>query len=404
MAEITIDETRLLSDLATLRTFGATGSGVVRPAFSDADLAARRWLAGRMVEAGLQPRFDPIGNLFGLPPGDAPCCLIGSHSDTQPEGGWLDGAFGVIAGLEVARASLECGGPPVAVVAFQDEEGRFVGGVTGSRTWMGEVSLKEADASRDRAGVCLGDLRPTIPELAGTDFLPLARFSAFIEPHIEQGPVLDRHGETVGVVETIVGSGNLPVTFVGQQNHAGTTPMALRRDAFQGLVDLAQRLNRSFGELSGAATVWTIGHVDLHPNAPSIVPGRATAHLQWRDGDAARLARMEAAARALAREVAKARDLEIHFHDYDYLAPAAMEAGLVAGLEAAAERVAAGVWRRMPSGALHDASVMARYLPTAMIFAPSIGGISHAFEEDTAGSDLALCVQVLAEAVARRSP
>ncbi len=398
MGDIKVDSERLLADLTTLRGFGASGNGVVRQAFSEVDLEARRWLAGRMAEAGLQPHFDPIGNLFGLPPGDRPAILIGSHSDTQAEGGWLDGAFGVIAGLEVARASLESGGPPVAAVAFQDEEGRFLS-LTGSRVWMGDATLEEADDTPDRNGVRLGDLRRKVPELTDAEFLPYNRFSTFLEAHIEQGPVLDSSGESVGVVEAIVGSIDLPLTFLGQQNHAGTTPMALRRDAMRGLWCFAERFDAAFEELKGPATVWTLGHVLLHPNAPSIVPGRAHAIAQWRDIDADRLQRLEKAARDAAMAAAEEIGLDLEFGRRGWLAPVPMRLDLVAALEASADQVVPGRWRRMPSGALHDASVVSARLPTAMLFAPSIGGVSHSFVEDTRPEDLALCVQVLAKAV-----
>lgn len=395
---IRIDRERLLADLMHLRGFGASGNGVVRPAFSPIDWESRRWLAGRMRDAGLTPHYDPIGNLFGLPPGDAPAVLIGSHSDTQPEGGWLDGAFGVIAGLEIARASLECGGPPVAVVSLQDEEGRFLG-LTGSQVWLGEVSLEEADESCDADGLRLGDLRAAIPELRGAAFLEVERFQRFYEAHIEQGPVLDTAGEKIGVVETIVGWRNLPIRFEGQQNHAGTTPMTLRRDAFQGLVRFSQRLNEVFGDLAQASTVWTIGRVLVHPNAPSIVPGSVEANLQWRDGDLARLDRMQEAALTLASEVAEECGLEVSLDEVAALTPSIMDRGLIAGLETAAEELTPGRWRSMPSGALHDAMLFSRRMPTAMIFAPSIGGVSHSFAEDTKTEDLALCAQVLARAV-----
>ncbi len=396
---IMINPERLLADLKTLRSFGACGTGVVRPAYSEVDTASRRWLAGRMAEAGLTPHFDPIGNLFGLPPGDRPAILIGSHSDTQPEGGWLDGAFGVIAGLEIARASLECGGPPVAAVSLQDEEGRFVG-LTGSRVWLGEVSLEEADERQDASGQRLGDLRRAVPEFLAGRFLDLNRFRLFLEAHIEQGPVLDTAGERVGLVETIVGWRNLPIAFTGQQNHAGTTPMHLRRDAFQCLSRFNARLERVFGELAQPTTVWTLGRVQVFPNAPSIVPGRVEAILQWRDGDGERLSRMEAAATALAQEVAAEMGLDLELGEIARLSPSRMDPGLLHRLEAAARALAPGAWRRMPSGALHDAMIFSTRLPTAMVFAPSIGGVSHSFSEDTAEADLVLSASVLARAVA----
>lgn len=385
-----------MADLDRLRDFGRSGSGVVRRAFSEQDIAARRWLARRMEEAGLTPRWDPAGNLFGLPPGDGPFVLVGSHSDTQLTGGWLDGAFGVIAGLEIARAA----GGGVACVSFQDEEGRF-GNFTGSGTWLGDWAIAEADGWRDWDGIRLGDLRGEVPEVAGGTFPPVARFSHFIELHIEQGPVLDTAGEAVGVVEAIVGARDLGVRFTGQQNHAGTTPMRLRRDAVRGLTLFAHRLEAAFAPLMGEATVWTLGRITVEPNARSIVPGAAEVNVQWRDASADRLAEMDHTVRATAEAVAADLDLGLGFDPVGQTQPMPMDPGLVALLEEAAEATAPGRWRRMPSGALHDANIVAGFLPTAMVFAPSIGGISHSFEEDTGPEDLILAAQTAARAVGR---
>jgi beta-ureidopropionase / N-carbamoyl-L-amino-acid hydrolase len=399
MTRININTRRLLADLRHLRTFGAHGSGVVRPAFSEADIASRRWLAGRMEEAGLEAVFDPAGNLFGLPPGEGRSILLGSHSDTQPEGGWLDGAYGVIAALEVARASLECGGPPVAVVSFQDEEGRF-GVLTGSRLWAGRLSMDEAERLTDTDGCTFADAREVILPVCRSHFVDPGRFSAFIEPHIEQGPVLDTHGESVGVVENIVGIREQRLRFHGQQNHAGTTPMALRRDAFQGLVDYAVELNESFAGIVSPATVWTIGHVAVHPNAASIVPGRVEFSVQWRDADEERLERMTGMVRDTARRVATGRNLELELLSYISVPPTRLDAHVVGAIEESAETLAAGKWRRMQSGALHDAANVSLLMPTGMIFVPSIGGVSHDFSEDTAEEHLALGASVLADSVA----
>ncbi|MGA8261311.1 MAG: M28 family peptidase, partial [Arenicellales bacterium] len=222
MNDIEVDPARLLSELHELRRFGAQGSGVVRRAFSSADVASRHWLASRMKDSGLDPVFDPAGNLFGLPPTKKKCILLGSHSDTQPEGGWLDGAYGVICGLEVARASMEGGGPPVAVVSFQDEEGRF-GALTGSRIWAGRLSPADADRLTDTDGISFGEARRVMQSDCAAEFVDPSRFSGFIEAHIEQGPVLDTHGEAIGVVENIVGLREKRFRFLGRQNHAGTT-------------------------------------------------------------------------------------------------------------------------------------------------------------------------------------
>ncbi|WP_137702657.1 Zn-dependent hydrolase [Marimonas lutisalis] len=396
---IPVNPERFLAELHELRRFGASGigKGVVRPAYSEADIAARQWLAGRMEAAGLRPHFDPVGSLFGLAEG--PSLLMGSHTDSQPEGGWLDGALGVMAALEVARASREAGGPPVSVVSFEDEEGRF-GVTTGSTVWSGKLSLEVADELTDREGETFAEARARMAHLAG-DFVDPKQFTGFIEMHIEQGPWLDQAGEAVGVVESIVGIRDMRITLEGQQNHAGTTPMHLRRDAFQGLAEFNSLINERFRNVVTPSTVWTIGHVSLHPDAHSIVPGRAVFSMQWRDGEADRLARMEEIIRETAAEVADRRGLELSYGPMLGLEPVAMDARLRGALEAAAEEVAPGNWRSMPSGALHDATNVAVHMPVAMLFVPSIDGISHAFEEDTDERDLVAGLKVLAGAVER---
>ncbi len=384
-----VDEKRFLEDLHKLRQFGASGvgKGVIRPAYSEADIAARHWLAGRMAEAGLTPHFDPVGNLFGLAEG--PSLLMGSHSDSQPEGGWLDGALGVIAALEVARSSEQ----PISVVSFQDEEGRF-GVTTGSAVWSGELDLERADELTDHTGETFGCARAAMADCAAS-FVDPGRFTGFIEMHIEQGPSLDTQGDQIGVVTDIVGIRDMVVQFDGQQNHAGTTPMHLRRDAFQALSLFNTRLNDQFRNVVTPQTVWTIGHVDLHPSASSIVPGRVRFSMQWRDGDADRLARMEEIIRNTASDIAAQTGVELSYGSLLGLEPVAMDHKLRKALEAAAEQIAPGRWRRMPSGALHDATNVSRMMPVAMLFVPSIGGISHDFAEDTAETDLVAGLKVL---------
>ena len=396
---ITVNPERFLADLHRLREFGAAGvgKGVVRPAFGAPDIAAREWLAGEMRAAGLTPHFDPVGSLFGLAEGKS--LLIGSHSDSQPEGGWLDGALGVIAGLEIARASVEAGGPPISVVSFQDEEGRF-GVTTGSAIWSGNLSLEDADRQTDREGVSFAEARAGMAHLAG-DFVDPARFTGFLEMHIEQGPWLEQAGEAVGVVTDIVGIRDMRITLEGQQNHAGTTPMHLRRDAFQGLARFNALINERFRNVVTPQTVWTIGHVRLHPDAHSIVPGQAVFSMQWRDGDGDRLQRMEGIIRDTAAEVADEMRLGLSFGDMLGLQPVPMDANLRAALCDSAEAVAPGRWRQMQSGALHDATNVSRLMPAAMLFVPSIDGISHAFAEDTAEADLVAGLEVLAGAAAR---
>lgn len=392
-----VNGARFLKDLHDLRGFGAAGlgKGVVRPAYARADIAARDWLAERMRAAGLGVRFDPVGNLWGLAEG--PSLLLGSHSDSQPEGGWLDGALGVVMALELARAAREAGGPAVSVVSFQDEEGRF-GVTTGSKIWSGALPLDHADTLTDSSGVTLGAARAEMAHLAGA-FVDPARFTGFVECHIEQGPWLDAAGDAIGVVTGIVGIRDMRVTFEGEQNHAGTTPMHRRRDAFQALSAFNTALNDRLQKVATPQSVWTIGHVDLQPGAHSIVPGRVTFSMQWRDGDPGRLQRMGSVIRDTATEIAGTTGMEISFSEMLGLEPVAMAPSLRAAIAQAAERVAPGRWREMPSGALHDATNVAALMPAAMMFVPSIGGISHAFGEDTDEADLLCGLEVLAAAL-----
>ena len=383
------DVARFLSDLHALRAIGGVDEGhrgVVRRAFDAADVRARLWLAERFAEAGLEPRIDPAGNVWGL---RGPL-LLGSHSDTQPEGGWLDGALGVIAALEVAR-----GNPGVSVVSFQDEEGRF-GATTGSEIWSGALTPAAADRLTDLDGVSFGAARRALP--ATGDFVAPDRFTAYLEHHIEQGPVLDAAGEVAGVVTAIVGLRQIEATMTGRQNHAGTTPMPLRADALRGLAAAEPGIRAALGPIVTPRSVWTIGHVALHPNAPSAVPGRVRFTVQWRDAGTDRLDRMEAAIRAALAAAAEEAGLALTLSDTSALPPVEMDEGLRAALCDAAERKAPGRWREMPSGALHDATNVSRVLPVAMLFAPSIGGISHDFAEDTAEDDLATGLRILADA------
>lgn len=388
-----IDPERFLADLHTLRSFGASGigKGVVRPAYSDADMAARQWLADQIIEAGLTPHIDPMGNVFGLR--DGPSLLLGSHSDTQPEGGWLDGALGVIAALEVARAN-----PKVSMVSFQDEEGRF-GALTGSSVFSGAITQDQADQFTAKDGTALSDARHAMSRNDGP--VDHARFTGFIEMHIEQGPVLDAEGDQIGVVTDIVGSRQIEVTYTGQQNHAGTTPMHMRRDAFQALSAFNQTLNDRLRNVVTPRTVWTIGHVTLHPNASSIVPGRVSFSVQWRDADDDRLTRIEAIVRETIDDIAQQTGTAVELYGLRNLRPTAMDKILRAALEQGAEAISPGKWRKMPSGALHDATNVARVLPVAMLFVPSISGISHDFAEDTDETDLVAGLQVLAHAASQ---
>ncbi len=390
---------RFLNDLHALRAIGAAGvgKGVQRRAFSAEDIAAREWLATRFQDAGLTPHFDPAGSVWGL--ADGPSLLLGSHSDTQPEGGWLDGALGVIAGLEIARANIESGGPAVSVVSFQDEEGRF-GGTTASALWSGVTKLEEMDPVTDDGGITFAEARRSMAHLAN-GWVDPEQFTGFVEMHIEQGPWLDLAGEQIGVVTDIVGIRDLRITFEGAQNHAGTTPMSTRKDAFQMLSAFNQALNKELHKVVTESTVWTIGHVSLHPNASSVVPGRVTFSMQWRDASEARLQQMDGIIRRVAQECASQFGGTVSIGGEWSLPPTQMAPRIKDALAQSALELAPDSHRLMPSGALHDAANVANILPVGMLFVPSINGVSHVFEEDTKETDLVKGLEVLARAVAR---
>ncbi|HQR70888.1 MAG TPA: hydantoinase/carbamoylase family amidase [Burkholderiaceae bacterium] len=399
-----IDPDRLLSDLRALRAIGAHGRGVVRPAFSAADMEARRWLMRRCEEAGLEATIDGVGNVLGRSRHPGRALLLGSHSDTQPTGGWLDGALGVIYALEVARAFAEDPARrplPLDVISFQDEEARFVG-CLGSRSFTGVLTPAIEQGAADSRGMSLaGALRDA--GLADVRRLPLdrGRYTGFIEAHIEQGPHLEEAGRRIGVVTGIVGLRGIRFVFRGQQNHAGTTMMARRRDAAAALYELAHRINQEFPKVAAERSVWTMGRVRVEPNAASIVPGYAELDLQFRDIEDAPLDAFEKVADRLVADINSRGGVTVEaVRSRAPIAPTRMDGRLQQHLERAAERRAPGLWQRMPSGAFHDAGIVSACLPAAMLFIPSIGGISHDFAEDSREDDIVLGCQVLADAAA----
>jgi N-carbamoyl-L-amino-acid hydrolase len=400
---VEIDRRRFLADLQALRRIGAVGRGVDRRAFSPADVEARGWLCERFRDAGLQADIDGIGNVYGRWPGVGRTVLTGSHSDTVPRGGWLDGALGVIAALEAARAIRESGAPDdvgVDVVSFADEEGTFRG-TLGSTAFCGEVSDAELDGARDPGG---RPLRQALAD-AGYDGRPLARLDparhrAFAELHIEQGPRLEASETPIGIVTGIVNMRRYAVSFAGRADHAGTTPMAMRQDAGAAAIRFAARLLDTFERLAERETVWNIGHLAVEPGAGNVVPSRAEALVEFRDVSPDVLARLDQALRAIAVEMTEASGRPHEVRPSVELAGVEMDPAITDTIEAAA-RDAGAATLRLVSGAGHDAMVLRRHVPAGMVFVPSIAGRSHDVAEDTAEQDLVLGAQVLAGAVAR---
>ena len=401
------DGDRVVADLKRLAEFGRYKSGVHRPTYSAEDVASRQWLANKFAEAGLDPLIDGIGNVIGRNPSAQRRLLVGSHSETQPHGGWLDGALGVIYGLELARAFAvdpTLAGLGIEAVAWADEEGHY-GNMLGSRSFTGGLSEDEIEAAESREGK---KLRQALVEagFAGRprELVDPARYVGYLEAHIEQGDTLDSAESRIGIVEGIVGIWNYWVTLTGEQNHAGTTQMSRRKDAGSAMVRLATRIHDRFAEIAGqnadSRTVWTIGRMLLDPNAPSIVPGRAEMQVQFRDTDPNILALFERNLHLLVAEADSAGPCRVAIAPLSKTAPAAMDPGFQRLIEAAAERHAPGRHLRMPSGAGHDAQILSRRMRSGMMFVPSLKGISHHWAEDTMEADIVLGVQVFADAAA----
>lgn len=393
-----IDADRFLKDLNDLRKIGAYRTGVHRPTYSPQDMESRRWLMERLAECGLEPSIDGIGNVYGRHKGPGPHLLVGSHIESQNQAGWLDGALGVVAGVALARAGL-----PVDVCAFADEEGHFEGGFLGSRSIIGELSEEEIDRSRSR-----NDGQPLREALAAAGLagkprmqLEPGRHKGFFEMHIEQGTQLESNNLRVGVVTGIVAIWQWLIRFEGQQDHAGGTTMAERKDAGLSAVRLLAAIDQEFPRVCGERSTWTTGRISLEPGAPSIIPGSAEVLFQFRDVSVPVLERMEQTLRRLVQESNRREKCPATLTQKSRATPAICDPAMMAALDAAAQAEAPGAWTRMPSGAGHDAQYIAKRMPAAMLFTPSIGGISHHWAEDTKEEDLALCGQVLASAAER---
>lgn len=400
-----ISPARVLGDLNSLRAFGTYKTGVHRPSLSQDDLIARQWLADRMTAGGLSASIDGIGNVFGRSPAPGRKVLSGSHIESQNHAGWLDGALGVIYALEAARAiseddELEDVG--VDVIAFFDEEGHF-GSFLGSRSFIGDVTEEEIDSAKDPAREL--SLRQGLADAgyAGRPRLQIERdrYAGFFEAHIEQGRTLENSGRKIGVVTAIVGLWDYRIKIAGQQNHAGTTTMQERRDAGLTMVRLIAALDQFMKSNAGPRTVWTCGIMEFEPGARSIIPGDARANFQFRDIDLALLEKLEAGLVSLVEEFDKAGPCRASVEIVRQSSPALMDERLLAALDASARQYAPDRWTRMPSGAGHNSQHMARVLPSAMMFVPSIGGISHHWSENTSDDDIVLGARVFTDAIAR---
>ena len=394
-----IDADRLMRRLGRLAEIGAIeGGGCCRLALTDEDRAGRELVVGWMRELGLEVAIDPIGNVFGLRRGTdglAPV-MTGSHIDTVRTGGRYDGNLGVLGGLE-AIETLNAAGlvtrRPLVVAFFTDEEGaRFAPDMLGSLVYAGGLGLQDALDAVSIDGKRLGDELARIG-YAGNAPVGVHRPHAYVELHIEQGPVLDAEGTTIGAVADLQGISWQEIAITGQSNHAGTTPMRLRHDAGYCAAAIGKFL-RDLAREMGGSQVCTMGKVDLHPNLINVIAARAKATADLRNTDEALLRESERRLALFLGELAHAEGVTIATRPLARFAPVTFDAGVVELVERAAARLGHSC-RRMTSGAGHDAQMLARVCPAGMIFVPSVKGISHNPAEHTAPADLAAGANVL---------
>jgi beta-ureidopropionase / N-carbamoyl-L-amino-acid hydrolase len=399
MIHLGIDGERLLAWLQALGAVGGLpGGGVCRLALTDADKLGRDWTVARMRELDMAVTVDAIGNVVGVYPGleDRPPVMTGSHIDTVRTGGLYDGNYGVLAGLEVVATLRESGQRtrrPLAVAFFTNEEGaRFAPDMMGSLVFQGGLALDEALATRGIDGATVGEELRRIG-YAGDAPVGRAQVDSFVELHIEQGPVLDREGVQIGVVEGVQGISWTEFTLHGVSNHAGTTPMHMRNDA--GYV--AARVTTFARELTrrlGGNQIATVGAITLAPNLVNVIANKALFTVDLRNTDGAVLQAAEQELWEFAERAAAEEGVRCERRMLARFDPVQFDPAVMARVEQAA--IAQGLsHRRMPSGAGHDAQMLARMCPTGMIFVPSVKGLSHNVREHTEPADLVAGANVL---------
>ena len=399
-----VDGARVLADLHALRAIGAYKTGVHKPTFSEPHIRSLQWLVQRLPEAGLAGEIDGIGNVLGTSTKPGPNLLAGSHLESQNRAGWLDGPLGVVYALEAARVinrDPNTSGA-VEVASWCDEEGHF-GHFLGSRSYVGGVSEADIDAARDRnSGKTMRDaLRDAGLAGRARARCERGRHIGYLEAHIEQGETLESSALKIGIVTSIVGIWQYRISFTGEQNHAGTTRMAVRKDAGLALARFCVAIDERFPAACGPRTVWTTGRITLEPGAPSIIPGAAEMLFQIRDDDPAVIARLEDLLRSMATEVDKQGRCTAAVERIRTGAPALMDFSFQQAIEQASAACAGGRSLRMPSGAGHDAQILATVMPAGMLFVPSIGGVSHHWTENTADADIVTGAEVFVEACRR---
>jgi len=404
MPRYSINEPRFNQTLQELGQLGNSPEGMIRVAYSPEDIAGREYAMNLMQEAGLETRIDTAGNIIGRTSGSndsLPAIALGSHTDTVPKGGKYDGALGVMAAIEVMRTLKEQGHQtrhPVEVINFTNEEGtRFHRWLVGSRSMAGVLEQEDLDAVDDDGlglGPCLADIGGDITRIGEAARSP-GELAAYFELHIEQGPNLYQTGTPIGVVTGITGRAVFEVEIEGKANHAGATPMSTRRDALVSASKLVLEIQKMAAEQE-ICRVSTVGSIKAVPNAVNVIPGSASIGLEFRDTDMEALAAAEQELRRIT-DLAITTDLveiEVIRHRFTTSVPITPD---MQALVAEAAENCGFTWDPLPSGAGHDAQAVAHIAPGAMIFVPSVDGISHSPEEYSTPQDCANGAQVLLE-------
>jgi hydantoinase/carbamoylase family amidase len=392
-----------IAELATYNDDPAAG-GITREVYTRTYAAALKRVMAWMREAGLEPRLDAVGNLFGSWAGaerDAPRVLTGSHVDTTLNAGAYDGVLGVLGAIEAVESLRASGFSPrrsIEVIAWAGEEPRFGTGCVGSRCAAGELTRADLDRLIDRDGVSMASalrLAGFDPDKLADAIIDPAGVHALVELHIEQAIVLETHGEPIGVVEAIAAPHDFRLTFEGAATHAGATPMALRHDALVGAAEAIVAIERIATASASGTTVGTVGAVRARPGAINVVPGTASLDVDVRDSDAHAREAVVSEIVATAQAIATARGLSVAVEEIVIDTPVTCDPAVIEAAADAAEALGLP-FRRMISGAYHDAMIMGRRIPVGMIFVPSRGGVSHHPDEYTAPEDLDHGVAVLA--------
>jgi len=398
-----VNFSRLQQDIETLAEIGRSEEdhGLYRMALSENDLLARQWLKQRIMDAGLEYDIDAAANIQArLPAATATTTVMtGSHLDTVPGAGHLDGALGVMAGLECLRSIKEQNIPiahSLESVAFTDEEGRF-GGMLGSQAICGMLTPEWIHNAHDLEGKTL---TATMAEM-GMPAINILRakrtpesIHAFVELHIEQGPVLEQQQMSIGAVDAISGLLRWNARLIGEANHAGTTPMNMRKDPLQGFTEVASALPRILEENGSPRSTATIGYVNCFPGAANVVPGRVEFSLDLRDTNMEILVDAASALRRTISAIARRRNLMFEYEEVSRLEAAKCDSGIVEIIKAVSRDFGYPVMQ-LHSGAAHDSMMMARIARTAMVFVPSMAGRSHSPAEWTSWEDIEKGANVL---------